>query len=373
MNINSYVINATATKYGGALTILKEYLAEINKNDSKSKYFVFCGMNLDEFISDNIRVIKIRSNGFGIGGIKRFLWDSVGLFIFCKIIKIKPDLIISFQNTGVFFPKIKQLIYYHQSIPLYKHSWKFYKKDESKLFLYQAIYPFFVRLFINRNTEFVVQQQFIKKLLSEKFHINYNKIHVIVPNVNLNFETQNRKVSLDHSKFHIFYPTNQAKFKNFSILFKAIAEIKKLSPEISRKIMLHITLDMNAQKIKNEIYKLQIINNVNLVGTISYKEVLLYYNSVDLLVFPSYIETYGLPLIEAAYFGLPILASDLDYAHEVLINYNGVTFVQFDKIDKWANAIIELSKTHQKVESFKEKSTLNSWNKLLELTKTLVK
>ena len=75
MNIKSIVINATATKYGGALTILKEYLSEIKENDVKSAYYVFCGIDLDEFISDNIRVIKIRTSGFGIGGLKRFLWD----------------------------------------------------------------------------------------------------------------------------------------------------------------------------------------------------------------------------------------------------------------------------------------------------------
>lgn len=116
MNINSFVINATATKYGGALTILKEYLAEIKKTDNKSIYYVFCGVDLDEFTSDNIKIINIRTNGFGIGGIKRILWDLAGLYLYCTVNKIKPNLIISFQNTGVCFPKIKQLIYFHMSV-----------------------------------------------------------------------------------------------------------------------------------------------------------------------------------------------------------------------------------------------------------------
>jgi len=39
-------------------------------------------------------------------------------------------------------------------------------------------------------------------------------------------------------------------------------------------------------------------------------------------LFPSYIETFGLPLIEAAAFGLPIGVANEAYAHEVLKGYN---------------------------------------------------
>ena len=73
----SYIGNATATKVGGALTILKEYLSELNNSEIDAKYFVFCGVDIDEFVSDNIKIIQIKTHGFGIGGIKRFLWDLV--------------------------------------------------------------------------------------------------------------------------------------------------------------------------------------------------------------------------------------------------------------------------------------------------------
>jgi len=373
MDCNLYIINATAIKYGGALTILKELLSEIKKTDSKSIYYVFCGIDLDEFVSDNIRIIKIKTNGHGIGGLKRFYWDSFGLFIFCKKNKINPNLIFSLQNTGVFYPKVKQLIYFHHAIPLSEYKWNLFRKDEPVLFFYKEIYPFFIRLFINRRTEFVVQQEFIKNLFSDKFHIDKDKIHLIIPDINLNFESKIEKFVLDQKKFHIFYPTNQAKFKNFEVLFDAISKIRNKSPEIFEKIILHITLDKDNKDIKCKIFKLQISNNINLLGNIPYKDVISYYNSVNLLVFPSYIETFGLPLIEAAYFGLPILVSDLDYAHEVLKNYQGANFVQFDNSEKWANEIIKLSKTNQKVESFKKNSVHNSWGKLLELFNTIIK
>ena len=59
-------------------------------------------------------------------------------------------------------------------------------------------------------------------------------------------------------------------------------------------------------------------------------------------MFPSYIETFGLPLIEAAQFGIPIIVSNLDYAHEALKGYNGARYVEYSDAQKWSNEISDL-------------------------------
>lgn len=41
------------------------------------------------------------------------------------------------------------------------------------------------------------------------------------------------------------------------------------------------------------------------------------YQQCDVLLFPSLLETYGLPYIEAMAFDKPILTSDLDFAHAI--------------------------------------------------------
>ena len=41
------------------------------------------------------------------------------------------------------------------------------------------------------------------------------------------------------------------------------------------------------------------------------------YKAADGLLFPSTIETIGLPLLEAATFGLPVLANELEYVNYV--------------------------------------------------------
>jgi hypothetical protein len=51
------------------------------------------------------------------------------------------------------------------------------------------------------------------------------------------------------------------------------------------------------------------------VGELSQEDCLLEYQRADALIYPSLLESYGLPLIEAMVMGLPIIVADLPYAH----------------------------------------------------------
>ena len=51
-----------------------------------------------------------------------------------------------------------------------------------------------------------------------------------------------------------------------------------------------------------------------------------HYSSMDCLIFPSRMETWGLPISEAKDYRLPILVSDLPFAHETVGNYDKVKF-----------------------------------------------
>jgi len=58
--------------------------------------------------------------------------------------------------------------------------------------------------------------------------------------------------------------------------------------------------------------------NIYMVGEIAHKKIQDYYRASSALIYPSYTESFGLPLIEAASIGMPILASKLSYVHDVV-------------------------------------------------------
>lgn len=58
--------------------------------------------------------------------------------------------------------------------------------------------------------------------------------------------------------------------------------------------------------------------NVENLGSLPHEKVLALYGRAGALIYPSTLESFGLPLIEARQAGLPILASELDYVRDVI-------------------------------------------------------
>lgn len=105
------------------------------------------------------------------------------------------------------------------------------------------------------------------------------------------------------------------------------------------------------------------------MGSIPFLKVISMYTAVNAVVFPSYIETFGLPLIEAASLSCPILAADIPYANEVLANYNGVKFLPFNNSDKWADEISKINVGLNKEKNIFKEVEYQSWNDLFKIIK----
>ena len=88
------------------------------------------------------------------------------------------------------------------------------------------------------------------------------------------------------------------------------------------------------------------------------------------MLFPSYIETFGLPLIEAASFGIPILAADMDYAREVMVDYEGVKFLDYKDVKLWAKNIILLYNNRVRYKPYYSNYE-TSWKDFFELIEKL--
>ena len=325
MNI---IVNAIATKGGGALSILKHFIEAIDE-DENYQYWIFISEELCISCSQtNIHLIKIEINK---SWIKRLYWDTYGLKKWLRQRNIIPTLSLSFQNTNFKVGyDIPNYIYYHQSIPLSPHKWSVLKKRERILWFYKYIYPFFVKLFINKKTEFFVQLNCIRQQFSEFYNVPLSKIHVVSPDFNMPvLNTEEFKCKWNDNKIHIFYPANTGVYKNHEIILRALQKINS-------KIVLHLTcLEKDLKFDCSGV-------DVDFLGYQSFEQVLSIYKEIDALVFPSFIETFGLPLLEAASLGIPIIVADLAYAREVLKGYEGATFVKYDDEKAWRTTISQI-------------------------------
>lgn len=63
--------------------------------------------------------------------------------------------------------------------------------------------------------------------------------------------------------------------------------------------------------------------------------------SETVTVFPSYLESFGYPLMEARIAGAPIIASDTFFSHEILDGYENAKFFKFDNPQELASLMKE--------------------------------
>lgn len=116
-------------------------------------------------------------------------------------------------------------------------------------------------------------------------------------------------------KWDFIYVADGIAHKNHSRLFEAweILAQDNIRPRLA------VTLGGDSKSLILKINDLRSKCRIDIVnlGELPYNAAIKLYRSSRALIYPSLSESYGLPLIEASRFGIPIIASELDYVRDV--------------------------------------------------------
>lgn len=370
---NNIIVNATAARSSGALTILKQFINNIPPNLSSDYYYIFIdslSLFKGEVFPNNILLIEKQTRSWS----SRILWDAFGLRRWIQNSKLDISLCISLQNTGSRISNnIQQIVYYHQLLPIFNKRWNFFKKKERLFFFYKYFYSFFVKIYDRHDTNIVVQVPFIKDLYINKFNINPDRVNVIKPSIkDIEWESI-PKIPLTKDIIHFIYPATSLVYKNHILLVKTVKHLRDKYLFNLDKICVHFTFNaIECQDISNFIEKNKLEKNFIFHDTMQFDVLLSYYKTTHCLLFPSYIETLGLPLLEAASIGMPILVNDLPYSRDVVGDYKGCKFLEFNNIDAWAKAFIEIVDSPARFEPYIPKER-DGWNSFFNLVTKLKK
>lgn len=355
-------VNATAAKEGGALTILRQFLSAINLSNKNCIYYIFISniMLFDDI--DGIQFVQIdTSNGWS-----RFKWDYLGMRRWAVKRNLRPDVIVSFQNTGVKFHDVPQIIYYHQMLPLVSYKWNPLRKKEQTYFFYKNIYPLFVWFFLSEKVKIVTQLECIKIAFSNKFKVFCNNIYVFRPDITAIDFNEFSAIDFKDKRFHLFYPASTHIYKNHIDIVLAMRLLSERGYGDDIRVHFTCVKDTSIYFVR-QINKFGIDDMFVFEGVIPFEKVIGFYKSVDALLFPSYIETFGLPLIEAASMGLPVLCNDLPFTREVLESYSGVKFIELHNSLKWSQEIELLLQNKKKRFLPLQIKDQSEWGNFLEL------
>jgi len=290
------------------------------------------------FIDDGLSLIKKKT---GIGNFSQYIIDiykNLGHDVFtwkfskyfCKLpVIIQRLLYLLLFNKLAFTKKYDLIIYVNFVMPPFKHKAKvivtifdlavFYF-PETFPFIYRCYFKWGLKNSIKYSDYFFTDSDSVKKEIIDYFGINDLKIFVVYYLIRNEFTS---KINIKKNKQFLFVGVMENR-KNISLLCKAFNKFHKLFPEY--KLVLIGKPGYGFKKISYFIDSCQSIVYLNYV---SKEQLIEEYAKSCAFIFPSLYEGFGIPVIEAMKYELPIIASDIPTNRELNNRHKG-NFVFFD-------------------------------------------
>jgi glycosyltransferase involved in cell wall biosynthesis len=239
------------------------------------------------------------------------------LFLIKKIIrKYHIEKVIIFGNYSLVKLKIMKFVLVH-------HSYLLDDDAYARLNGMPRLIEFFRRslfeLTLLSSPILIVQSEYMKSLLKKKIGMRGNEIVVIANPISRNFANEKAAVRKypGSGTFTLFFPSRAHTHKNHEFVLRIAKYLRSMG---FSDIHFIITVDSQYNQGKSIIKKIAAENLGDIVeniGELPQSELQEYYKKCSALFFPSTTETFGNPLIEGMYYGLPVIAPDLPYAVEI--------------------------------------------------------
>jgi len=254
-------------------------------------------------------------------------WFSKGI---CK--GMQPRLWLSMDNVTPNVTAEIQAVYCHNPSPFYHFRLRDFWLDW-KFGLFTLFYRYLYAINIRRNDHVIVQQDWIRRAFQRLYPVR--NVIVAHPAVDIPKFRANTTERNSEAAYRFFYPAFPRTFKNAEL---ALAAAQLLEESGFHDFELWLTFDASVNRCAAEIVKrFAQVRSVRWLGLLPRQQVFTRYAEADCLLFPSKLETWGLPITEFKATGKPILAADLAYAHETVGNYEQAAFFDVEKPAELAN------------------------------------
>ena len=245
--------------------------------------------------------------------------------------ELDPDLWLSLHDMTPRVKARRQAVYCHNpapfSRPTLRDSW-----FEPKYLAFALFYTRLYASFISRNHAVIVQQQWLREEFQRRFGIR--RVIVAYPQTEVARTDIGRSDARPVRSPVFLYPAIPRCFKNFEIIGQALAILEQ-DPTWSGTVRWTIdgTENRYSRWLKAHFGQLR---SLQWIGRQTKDAMQQEYGRATSLLFPSRVETWGLPITEAKQAGLPLLVADLPYARETVGSYDQAAF--FDPRDPAALA-----------------------------------
>lgn len=231
--------------------------------------------------------------------------------------------------------------------------------NNERKFLFRVFFYFSSLLASIKSKKIIAVSQCTKKDIIKYFPFTKNKIIVIYEGVDKNefYRIKNKK---KNKIFTIGYIGGLGKRKNIEFILKLAEKMK--NERVLFKIAGKGSDKERLLKISQELE----LKNIVFVGFILDEKINEFYNSLDLFIFPSLYEGFGLPVVEAMACGIPCLISDRGSLPEIIGNAGKV--IDIDNLLTTTVIIKSLIKNKRGLKRSIKRANYFNWDKTIKDT-----
>jgi len=270
---------------GGMITYIHNLLYNFGKIAPEDKFYIFTREKvLDDFQFNypNFYYLPISIKMRAI--LKRIIFEQTIYAFYLR--KYKIDVLFNPTPSGPQFWQGKQITVIHDC------AYDRFPEEAITKFhriYYKIIFPSTIR----RSSQIVTVSNFSKKELIDIYHVKPEKIRVIYEGPPRLPNSDNEDIERVIKKFNITqHLLLQKKHLNILLVLTGHRDPKRVEPFIQKEL----------HELKDKLV---------FTGVISRKEIAALYKKAIALTFPSFYEGFGLPVLEAQSFGLPVLKGAL--------------------------------------------------------------
>lgn len=309
---HTIVVSAVNLRKGGTLTILRQCLAYLSTLATSGGYRVIALVHqrsLAEY--PHIEYIELP---WSIKGWGRRLWceymtmGRISRELGCV------DLWLSLHDTTPRVQARRQAVYCQTSFPFFRWRLSDFRFDP-KIPLFGIFTRFAYRIGVHRNRYLIVQQDWLRWGLSQMLGVPTDRF-IVAPVHRDSEEIPTHRV--ERGVYTFFYASTADSHKNFETLCEATRLLEGIVGTDSFRTIITVKGDEN-RYARWLAHRWQGVRSLHFAGLMDKPTLYSHYHSADCLVFPSRIETWGLPISEylqtKGAHGAMLLA-DLPYAHE---------------------------------------------------------
>ena len=353
--VDLYYLKAAVAGIG---SYIREFEASCNDHGSHDINYVFSHdinklVGNSIFLNSNNKIIR------WIFQIRYLIYKQIQLPL--KILFSKADYVICPDYIAPYFTfKAKKITVVHDSL-----FWD-YKKNYS--FLWNKYFISLINLGLNNGTQIITTSNYSKKNLI-KILGSHRRINFVYQSFNFHKTTSSNYKTPENYLLHI---GSFEKRKDLITLIKAF----KLVDDPNLKLVLAGAQIINGNsevldEIKKFIVQNKLKSKVILAGYVSKQEASVLYKNARIYVFPSLDEGFGIPILEALSFSIPVICSDIDVFKEI-----GREYVEYFKVgdsislSKKIISVLDSDKLRQNdntnhINKFSRKNFINGFERII--------